>query len=112
MSNSNLYVIIIGGGPAGTATAITCTKNGLKVLIIEGKQFPRHHPGETLHPGIEPLLKTLGAIKQIKSAGFLRHEGNWVKWPSEAHFIPYGSDNLVLWMGYQSWRADFDAILL
>ncbi|MEH7277917.1 FAD-dependent oxidoreductase [Bacillus toyonensis] len=79
MSNSNLDVIIIGGGPAGTATAITCAKNGLKVLIIEGKQFPRHRPGETLHSGIEPLLKTLGVIKQIKSAGFLRHEGKMAK---------------------------------
>ncbi|MEH7449802.1 tryptophan 7-halogenase [Bacillus toyonensis] len=35
-----------------------------------------------------------------------------VKWPNEAHFIPYGSDNLGPWMGYQAWCADFDAILL
>jgi flavin-dependent dehydrogenase len=80
--------------------------------LIESQAFPREHPGETLHPGIEPLLKQLGVFEQIESAGFLRHEGNWIEWNSDYHFEPFGADEHGPWRGYQVWRADFDAILL
>jgi flavin-dependent dehydrogenase len=34
-------LIVIGGGPAGTAAAITCARNG-RVLLLERGRFPRH----------------------------------------------------------------------
>ncbi|MED3623190.1 FAD-dependent oxidoreductase [Neobacillus thermocopriae] len=33
-------VIVVGAGPAGTACAFTCAKNGLKVLLIERGEYP------------------------------------------------------------------------
>ncbi|UII57175.1 FAD-dependent oxidoreductase [Cytobacillus spongiae] len=33
-------VIVVGAGPAGTACAFTCAKNGLKVLQIERGEYP------------------------------------------------------------------------
>ncbi|MBE7099225.1 NAD(P)/FAD-dependent oxidoreductase [Bacillus cereus] len=105
-------VVIIGGGPAGTASAITCLEKGLRVIIVESEKFPRHQFGETLPPGIEPLLKKLGVLPQIQNANFLRHKGNWVKWDKSLHFKPFGSDENGPWLGFQAWRANFDAILL
>jgi len=33
-------VIVVGAGPAGTACALTCAKNGLNVLMIERGEYP------------------------------------------------------------------------
>lgn len=105
-------VVILGGGPAGSATAITCAQQGLKVTLLERAAFPREHPGETLHPGIEPLLKKLGVAQQVLAMGFLRHLGNWVQWEGALRFVPFGQDEYGPWRGFQAWRADFDTILL
>jgi flavin-dependent dehydrogenase len=35
-------LIIIGGGPAGTSTAISAARSGARVLLLERGQFPRH----------------------------------------------------------------------
>ena len=112
MIPSEYDVVVIGAGAGGTATAIHCAKAGLKVAILERQEFPRHRPGETLHPGIEPLLDRLGVGEQIRAANFLRHEGNWVNWGEERGFIPFGSDKRGIWRGFQAPRSDFDAILL
>jgi len=73
-------LIVVGGGPGGIAAAITVKQadSGLQVLLIERSPFPRHRPGETLHPGIEPLLVQLGVWDQVLAANFLRHAGHWV----------------------------------
>lgn len=105
-------VVIIGSGPAGTSAAITSVQRGLRVILIESEEFPRHRSGETLHPGIEPLLIKLGILEEVRGAQFLRHKGNWVKWGKDLRFIPFGSDENGPWFGFQAWRADFDNILL
>lgn len=35
-------LIVVGGGPAGTAAAITAARCGAKVLLFEAGRFPRH----------------------------------------------------------------------
>jgi len=35
-------LIVVGGGPAGTSAAITCARQGARVLAVERGQFPRH----------------------------------------------------------------------
>jgi flavin-dependent dehydrogenase len=105
-------VVVIGAGPAGAAAAIFCAQKGLDVVIVEREHFPRDHPGETVHPGIEPLLKQLGVLDDVLAAGFVRHRGNWVKWDHEKQFISFGENGVEQWEGFQMWRADFDTILL
>ncbi len=104
-------VVVVGGGPGGCAAAIACAQAGLTVALIEQSAFPRPHPGETLHPGVEPILKQLGAWQAVQAAGFLRHAGHEVEWFAPRRFEAFGSEAGVKWLGFQAWRADFDRIL-
>jgi 2-polyprenyl-6-methoxyphenol hydroxylase-like FAD-dependent oxidoreductase len=103
---------VIGGGPGGAATAISCAQRGMKVVLLELSKFPRERPGETLHPGAEPILRQLGVWEDIVAAKPLRHRGHWVSWGEVRHFAPFGRDERGEWLGLQIWRADFDQMLL
>lgn len=108
-------VAIIGAGPAGCAAAIELSRSSLDVLLIEGLVFPRHRPGESLHPGIEPLFEKLGVLEAVNAAGFARHRGHRVEWGSPSgstRFESFGADERGAWLGYQAWRPDLDCILL
>ncbi|SRR6266496_2317084 len=40
---AELYdLVVIGGGPAGSAAAITAARSGAKILLLERGRFPRH----------------------------------------------------------------------
>jgi flavin-dependent dehydrogenase len=108
----NLDVVVVGGGPGGSAAAISCAQAGLTVALLEQACFPRNRPGETLHPGVEPILEKLGVWDAVQEAGFSRHAGHYVEWFGERRFEAFGSDASGDWLGFQAWRADFDAILL
>jgi flavin-dependent dehydrogenase len=108
----NAPVVVVGGGPAGCAAAIACAQAGLQVTLLEREPFPRHRPGETLHPGVEALFRQLGVWEQILRGGFLRHEGNWIRWDGPPRFEAFGRDATGPWRGFQVWRAELDTILL
>jgi menaquinone-9 beta-reductase len=61
--------LIIGGGPAGLATAIVLARHGLKTVLCEHKHFPVDKPcGEGIMPVGLAHLEQLG-VKQHLSAG-------------------------------------------
>lgn len=105
-------VIVVGAGPAGCATAIGCAQRGMQVALLERATFPRHRPGETLHPAIEPLLDQLGMPGELTELTGLRHEGHWVHWDAAPRYIKFGDDAAGPWRGFQIHRATFDAHLL
>lgn len=109
---SKTDVLIVGGGPAGTAAAITCARNGLEVIVMEAVSFPRDHPGETVHPGIEVLWEQLGVLNSIKCAAFPRHDGHYLDCGRAITFVPYGADQRGTWLGFHAWRAELDQILM
>src|SRR5262245_27136861 len=41
-------VVVIGGGPAGSATACRLARAGRRVILFERDRFPRFHIGESL----------------------------------------------------------------
>jgi flavin-dependent dehydrogenase len=105
-------VLVLGGGPAGCAAAITARIAGLNVILIEASVQPRRKPGETLHPGIEAVFKQLGVLEQIHAARFHRHRGIWIKWDAPRSFQPYGQDRNGPWLGFQADRIRFETLLL
>ena len=105
-------VIVVGGGPAGSAAAIRSAQSGARVVLIERSVFPRHRPGETLHPGIEPLLQQLGVWDVITEANFIRHHAIRIRCGGQDMIRPFGSDANGQWYGLQAWREEFDALLL
>ncbi|MBR0696734.1 geranylgeranyl reductase family protein [Bradyrhizobium lablabi] len=62
-------VIVIGAGPAGSATAMLLAKAGIKVLLADRKSFPRDKScGDGLTPYSVRLLNELGVGPALEDA--------------------------------------------
>jgi flavin-dependent dehydrogenase len=76
-------VCVIGAGPAGTVFAARLAQLGYQVHLVERARFPRRHLGESLSPGVMPLLASAQMHDLIEAAAFPRVSGVWVKWADE-----------------------------
>ena len=104
-------VIVVGAGPAGSATAAYLAMAGLDVLLLEKTSFPREKVcGDGLTPRAVKELITLG-IPTPQDEGWIRNKGLRIigggmrlqlDWPDLASFPPYGLVRT---------RQDFDDIL-
>jgi 2-polyprenyl-6-methoxyphenol hydroxylase-like FAD-dependent oxidoreductase len=56
-------VVVIGGGPAGTAVALALVTQGVSVLVVERSNYQQLRFGETLPPEIQPTLSRLGLAR-------------------------------------------------
>lgn len=110
----SIDVVIVGAGPAGCSAAISLLEKGISVILVESRKFPRDRPGETLHPGVEPLFEKLGVADMINAMGFLRHDGTRTAMLNGTETLtPYGTDDDgARWRGYQIPRRQLDSILL
>lgn len=102
---------MLGAGPAGCAAALRARKAGMRVLIVDISSGPKNSPGETLHPGIEPLLQQLGVADKFLQANFKRHAGIWIDTHGAKHFSAYGEDQYGPWQGFQADRKILGALL-
>ena len=107
-------VAIVGAGPAGSATAIRLATAGLRVLLVEQKQFPRGKLcGEFISPECLTHFDELGVMQDISAAGgvdlretvFFARNGKGVSVKSE-----WFGHNGSLALGLS--RAEMDARLL
>ena len=107
-------VIVIGGGPAGSAAATMLARKGWQVIVLEREQFPRDHVGESLLPASIPVLEELGALPAVENAGFLPKYGATMVWGSgDAPWSWYFKETSQRYPhSYQVWRPEFDKILL
>ncbi|MFY7876086.1 MAG: NAD(P)/FAD-dependent oxidoreductase [Pirellula sp.] len=105
-------LLILGGGPAACAAAIFARSRGLSVRVIDIPKRSRRLPGETVHPGVEPLLKQLDVWEDVLSCGFHRHTGIWREGLNgDRNFDEYGRDDTGAWQGFQLDRILFHKIL-
>ena len=63
-------VIVIGGGPAGSAAAACLARARRRVMLFERDQFPRFHIGESLLASTNDVLDQIGASGLVRAAGF------------------------------------------
>ena len=54
-------IVVIGGGPGGSAVATFLSDAGYAVTIVERERFPREHVGGALLPASIPRLEKAGA---------------------------------------------------
>jgi len=68
-------VIVIGGGPAGSALGTFLARDGHRVLILERDIHPREHVGESLTPSTNLVFERLGLLGALDEAGFVHKPG-------------------------------------
>ena len=107
-------VIVIGGGPAGSAAATMLARKGWQVTLLEREQFPRDHVGESLLPASISVLEELGALNAVEDAGFLKKYGATMVWGTgDTPWSWYFKEASQRYPhSYQVWRPQFDQILL
>jgi 2-polyprenyl-6-methoxyphenol hydroxylase-like FAD-dependent oxidoreductase len=68
-------LIVVGGGPAGSAVATLLVRRGYRVTLLERETFPRFQIGESLLPYNNDLLRELGVWDEIAAQGFVEKQG-------------------------------------
>ena len=64
-----MKVAIIGGGPAGSTAAALLARSGADVVIFDEGNRPEVIAGESLVPGVVPILRRLGIEDQVAQIG-------------------------------------------
>ncbi len=105
------HALIAGGGPAGSAAALTLAREGRRVLLADvSPAAGAFRIGEALPPAARPLLRDLGVLDRFLDDGHLPSFGNVSVWGSDQAqihdhiFDPHGH-------GWHLDRARFDALL-
>jgi len=108
-------VLVIGGGPAGSAASIVLAERGRRVVQVEKSRHPRFHIGESLLPANLPLFERLGVAEQVKAIGMQKWGAEFVSpWHGgrgETFNFAEGW-NKSLPFAYQVRRSEFDEILI
>jgi len=66
-------IVVVGAGPAGCAAALTASRAGASVLLVEKERFPREKVcGSCLHPRGLGRLESMGLRATLDSAGAVR----------------------------------------
>ncbi len=72
-------VVIVGAGPAGSATAIHLARAGWKVRLLDRAAFPREKPcSEYMSPETVRMLDSLGVLDRLIAEGATRVIGSSV----------------------------------
>jgi flavin-dependent dehydrogenase len=53
-------VVVVGGGPAGSACAMRLSRKGARVALLEASDYARLRIGETLEPAVQAILERAG----------------------------------------------------
>jgi flavin-dependent dehydrogenase len=111
-------VAIVGGGPAGSASAMFLADKGIKSVVIEKETFPRYRIGESMTGECGAVVRSLGLEEKMLEHEFPIKTGLTVYGTGgkNAWFVPVmGRDaawNLFDQFTWQVRRSDFDKMML
>ena len=108
-------MVVVGGGPAGSAAAAWLARKGHTVTLFERDQFPRFHIGESLLASVNDVIAAIGAERLVREAGFPQKWGAsfMLADGSNERYADFGAAPGV--RAPQTWqvpRATFDHLLL
>lgn len=84
---TQIQVIVVGAGPAGSVLAGLLAQRGVKTLLLDKATFPREKTcGDYLSPGTVRLLDQLDLLDLVRSAGARRLRGMTVTSPDGTTF--------------------------
>ncbi len=106
-------VIVVGAGPAGSATAALMAASGARVLVLDRACFPRDKPcAEYVSPGAVRILERLGALERLTPDVGRRLRGMELRAPDGGRYlVEYVADGVRHW-GMAVARAELDVALL
>jgi flavin-dependent dehydrogenase len=112
MSSSSFDVAIVGGGPGGSATALSLRRHApsLSVVLIEASCYDEVRIGETLPPPARPILEHLGVWEIFRAQGHREVRGTTAVWGAD---LPLDND-FIFMPANTGWHLDrtaFDALL-
>jgi len=107
-------VLIIGGGPSGSALGTLLARKGHHIILLEKDRHPRFHIGESLLPLSLPYLDELGVREDIERIGLRKYSAEFHSMYHNAHSAFSFSDAVdpSYSYGYQVRRSEFDHVLL
>ncbi len=105
-------VLIIGAGPAGSSAAALLHRQGFKLLVVEKQIFPRFVIGESLLPHSMDLLKEADLLDAVESQNFIQKCGAVFLRGDETCNFDFSNQFTAGWKyTFQVPRADFDKTL-
>ena len=107
-------VVVIGGGPAGSAISTWLSEKGWHVELLEKDPHPRFHIGESLLPHTLPLLEQLGVLDEVEKIGLHKYGAELISpYHDKSHTLYFsGALDKSLPYAFQVRRSEFDEILL
>ena len=72
MPETSTDVVVIGGGPSGSAVSTLLARKGYAVELFERDHFPRFHIGESLIPYTYHVIEKLGLLDKMKGSHFTK----------------------------------------
>lgn len=110
-------VIIIGGGPAGSAMGSYLSKAGISNMILESSNHPRPHVGESMVTSSTRVFEEIDFLKTMEEVGFVHKFGaSWhTTQPDQEIYIEFAEfpqKGINQDYTYHVDRAKFDHLLL
>ena len=113
MSEKSPQVVIVGAGPAGCTLAGLLAKRGIRCLVFDDDKRPGLLVGESLIPGVVPVLRQLGIEDRVAAiatrkpgASFFVTDGG-----PRLHFSFKNVEGHLPTYAYNTPRPEFDNLL-